>query len=303
MGMDARGEFTIEGCIKIAWMMGHIKSFDACVLVPIAFTFSRTVAGQIPTGWHAGRYGTPDEIIAQVDRATPWALVCTAEALDMSNITDLYKLYKYMHPSEVGTCLGSGMPVGGTESLAKMFKDHREEKEVQNDIFQETSPVPGIVLTVVYSFINTTSSWINLLPVFPCPAAVPSRFLLVLGMPQGCSLILSLTHLSSVTALQSLEIVCDTLLSGKAKVMIAGGFETEFAMDRESIEMSRFAATTRDCHILDCTLLISCSSWELKVPACISSRRPRPRWSRLSYINLHVRLITTCTWHLAMKAG
>ena len=69
----------------------------------------------------------------------------------------------------------------------------------------------------------------------------------------------------SATALQSIEIACDTLLSGKAKVMIAGGFddlseegsfefanmkatsnsETEFAMGREPTEMSRPATTTR----------------------------------------------------------
>ena len=69
----------------------------------------------------------------------------------------------------------------------------------------------------------------------------------------------------SATALQSLEIACDTILSGKAKVMIAGGFddiseegsyefanmkatsnaETEFAMGREPTEMSRPATTSR----------------------------------------------------------
>jgi fatty acid synthase subunit alpha len=70
---------------------------------------------------------------------------------------------------------------------------------------------------------------------------------------------------SSATALQSLEIASDTILSGKAKVMIAGGFddiseegsyefanmkatsnaETEFAMGREPTEMSRPATTSR----------------------------------------------------------
>lgn len=69
----------------------------------------------------------------------------------------------------------------------------------------------------------------------------------------------------SATALQSLESGCDTLLSGKAKVMIAGCFdnsseegsyeladmkaasnaETEFAMGHEPTEMSRLATTTR----------------------------------------------------------
>lgn len=201
------------------------------ILVPKAFEFNRHVAGQIPTGWEAGRYGIPDDIASQVDRATLWALVCTAEALNMSGITDPYELYKYMHPSEVGSSLGSGM--GGMTSLQKMFKDRREEKEVQNDILQET-------------FINTTAGWVNLLLL---SSSGPIK------IPVG----------ACATALQSIEIACDTLLSGKAKVMIAGGFddiseegsyefanmkattnsETEFAMGREPTEMSRPATTTR----------------------------------------------------------
>jgi fatty acid synthase subunit alpha len=108
----------------------------ARIMIPKAFEFSRTVAGQIPTGWDAGRYGIPPDIIAQTDRTTLWALVCTAEALNMSGITDPYELYQHMHPSDVGTSLGSGM--GGVQSMAQMFKDRREEKPVQNDILQET---------------------------------------------------------------------------------------------------------------------------------------------------------------------
>lgn len=85
-------------------------------------------------------------------------------------------------------------------------------------------------------------------------------------MSNNVSLSLSFSLCSrSATALQSLEIACDTILSGKAKVMIAGGFddlseegsfefanmkatsnaETEFAMGREPTEMSRPATTTR----------------------------------------------------------
>ena len=36
----------------------------ACVFVLKAFKFSCMVAGQIPTGWEAGRYGLPEDIIA-----------------------------------------------------------------------------------------------------------------------------------------------------------------------------------------------------------------------------------------------
>ncbi|KAI0685962.1 fatty acid synthase [Cytidiella melzeri] len=335
--MEARGEFTMEGCIEMAWMMGYIKHFDgrlkngslyvgwvdaktdepvddkdvraryekdilshagvrliepelfrgydpnrkvfnqevellhdlepfeasesdaqrykhehrekcdvwaveggqwfvkfkkgARVYIPKAFKFSRTVGGQIPTGWSAGRYGIPADIVSQTDRTTLWALACAAEALNNSGITDTYELYQHIHPSEIGTSIGSGM--GGMESLQKMFKDRRDEKEVQNDILQET-------------FINTTAGWINLLLL---SSSGPIK------IPVG----------ACATALQSVEIACDTLLSGKAKIMLAGGFddlseegsyefanmkatsnaETEFAMGREPTEMSRPATTTR----------------------------------------------------------
>ncbi|KAI0046589.1 fatty acid synthase [Auriscalpium vulgare] len=203
----------------------------ARIMVPKAFTFSRQVGGQIPTGWHAGRYGIPEDIVARTDRMSLWALVCVAEALNDAGITDPYELYEHMHPSDVGTSLGSGM--GGMESLAKMFKDRRDEKEVQNDILQET-------------FINTTAGWVNLLLL---SSSGPVK------IPVG----------ACATALQSLEIASDSILSGKAKVMIAGGFddlseegsyefanmqatsnsETEFAMGREPAEMSRPTTTTR----------------------------------------------------------
>ncbi|TIC66451.1 hypothetical protein E3Q02_01872 [Wallemia mellicola] len=335
--MEARGEFTIEGCIEMAWMMGFIKHFDgrlksgqlyvgwvdsksgdpvddkdvkpryekpilehtgirliepelfkgydpkrkgfnqeielnhdlepievsdadaekfrnehgdkvdiwqsesgewsvklkrgARVLVPKAFHFNRLVAGQLPTGWDAGRYGIPADIAAQIDRTALWSLVAVTEALVNSGITDPYEIYKYVHPSEVGTSLGSGM--GGMEALSAMFKDRREEKDVQMDILQET-------------FINTVAGWVNLLLM---SSSGPIK------IPVG----------ACATALQSLDIACDTLLTGKAKVMIAGGFddfseegsyefanmkatsnsETEFANGREPNEMSRPTTTTR----------------------------------------------------------
>lgn len=203
----------------------------ARVIVPKSFAFDRLVAGQIPTGWSAGRYGIPEDIISQVDRTALWALVCTAEALIMSGVTDPYELYQHVHPSEVGSSLGSGM--GGTQSIAAMFKDRREEKDVQMDIFQET-------------YINTVAGWVNLLLM---SSSGPIK------IPVG----------ACATALQSLEIACDTLLSGKAKVMISGGFDdfseegsfefanmkatsntaTEYAMGREPREFSRPTTSTR----------------------------------------------------------
>ncbi|KAI7955320.1 hypothetical protein MJO28_005720 [Puccinia striiformis f. sp. tritici] len=204
---------------------------NAKIMIPKAVRFDRLVAGQIPTGWDARVFGIPDDIIAQVDRTSLWALVCTAEALMMAGITDPYELYKYIHPSQVGSSLGSGM--GGMSSLSKMFRDRREEKDVQKDILQET-------------FINTVAGWVNLLLL---SSSGPIK------IPVG----------ACATALQSVEIACDTILSGKAKVMIAGGFddfdeegslefanmqatsntETELAAGREPNEMSRPTTSTR----------------------------------------------------------
>lgn len=55
----------------------------------------------------------------------------------MSGVTDPYELYKYVHPSQVGITIGSGM--GGVGSLVAMFRERREEMDVQKDILQETS--------------------------------------------------------------------------------------------------------------------------------------------------------------------
>ena len=79
-----------------------------------------------------------------------------------------------------------------------------------------------------------------------------------------------------MTALRSLEIACDTLLSGKAKVMIddisegsyefanmkaTSNAETEFAMGRKPTEMSRPATTARagasfEFYLITFTILI-----------------------------------------------
>jgi fatty acid synthase subunit beta len=46
--MEARGEFTIEGCIEMAWMMGHIKHFDG-----------RLKNGSLYVGWVDSKSGEP----------------------------------------------------------------------------------------------------------------------------------------------------------------------------------------------------------------------------------------------------
>ena len=198
---------TWENKAAGAWFVMFKKG--ARILVPKAVAFSRLVAGQIPTGWSGKRYGIPDDIVANVDRTTLWALVCTAEALVMSGLGgSAYELYKYVHPSQVGTALGSGM--GGQSSIHKMFVDRPRESDVNQDVLQET-------------FINTVAGWCNLLLM---SSAGPVK------IPVG----------ACATGLQSIEIAAETILSGKAKVMIAGGFDD--LSEEGSYEFANMKATS-----------------------------------------------------------
>ena len=204
----------------------------ATLLIPKALKFDRLVAGQIPTGWDAKKYGIPDDIIEQVDPVTLYVLVCTVESLLTSGITDPYEFYKYVHISEVGNCVGSG--IGGTHALRGMYKDRFLDKPLQKDILQE-------------SFINTMSAWVNMLLI---SSTGPIK------TPVG----------ACATAVESIDIGYETIVEGKARVCFVGGFDDfqeegsyefanmkatsnavdEFAHGRTPKEMSRPTTTTRN---------------------------------------------------------
>ena len=203
----------------------------AVLLIPKALQFDRLVAGQVPTGWDARRYGVPEDIIDQVDPVTLFVLVCTAESMLSAGITDPYEFYKYVHLSEVGNCIGSG--IGGTQALKGMYKDRYLDKPLQKDILQE-------------SFINTMSAWVNMLLL---SSTGPIK------TPVG----------ACATAVESVDIGYETIVEGKARVCFVGGFddfqeegsyefanmnatsnaEMEFAHGRTPQEMSRPTTTTR----------------------------------------------------------
>ncbi|KAL2754261.1 hypothetical protein ACRALDRAFT_1063161 [Sodiomyces alcalophilus JCM 7366] len=200
--------------------------------IPKALRFDRLVAGQIPTGWDARRYGVPEDIVEQVDPVTLFVLVSVAEALLSSGITDPYEFYKYVHVSEVGNCIGSGM--GGAGALRGMHRDRFLDKPVQNDILQE-------------SFINTMAAWVNMLLI---SSSGPIK------TPVG----------ACATSVESVDIGYETIVEGKAKIVFVGGFDDlgeegsyefanmkatsnavdEFAHGRTPAEMSRPTTTTRN---------------------------------------------------------
>ncbi|KAJ2057564.1 fatty acid synthase alpha subunit Lsd1 [Coemansia sp. S146] len=189
-----------------SWLVKLLKG--ALIRVPMALQANRLVAALLPTGWSPAIYGIPDDVAKQVDPVTCYVLVATVEALVRSGITDPYELYQYFHISEVGNTAGSAL--GGCRAIREVFKNRYLDKEVKNDTLQET-------------FISTVQAWVTMLlmsssgPVKPAVGA--------------CA-----------TAILSIDAAIETIQSGKAKVMIAGGVD-DF-VEESSIEFANMGATS-----------------------------------------------------------
>ena len=124
-----------------------------------------------------------------VDPVTLFALVSTVEAFVAAGLTDPYELYQYVHVSEVGNTSGGGM--GGMRSLNRMFHQRKMETTIPSD-------------TLAESFINTMPAWINMLLL---SSSGPIK------TPVG----------ACATAAESVDIGVETIMSGKARVVIVGG--------------------------------------------------------------------------------
>lgn len=203
----------------------------ATLMIPKAIDFGTDVAGQLPTGWNPRNYGISDDIVSQVDPITLYTLVCTVEALLSAGISDPYEIYQYIHTSKLANCIGTG--VGGVASVARMYKGRSMEKQVSQDVLQET-------------FLNTVGAWVNMLLL---SSNGPIR------TPVG----------ACATALESLDSAHDLITTGKAEMCLVGGVDDleehmafEFAnmkatsngsLEHESgrspSEMSRPTASTR----------------------------------------------------------
>lgn len=224
-----------EECVDVfetatgVWMVRLREG--SVISVPRSLSFDRFVAGQIPTGWSAEHLGLPKDIADSVDPVTLFTLASTVEAIVAAGITDPYEFYKYVHVSEVGNT--SGGAVGGLRALRGVFRERHEGKTLSSDILQE-------------AFINTTPAWVNMLLL---SSSGPIK------TPVG----------ACATSAESVEIGVETIKSGKARVVVVGGFDDfgeegtyefaqmkttsdsvkETAMGREPREMCRPCSSTR----------------------------------------------------------
>lgn len=179
----------------------------AHIMVPKAIPLDSIVAGQIPTGWDATKYGIPEDLISQVDPVTLYVLCCACECLYSAGIVDSFEIFKHIHVSELGNFIGTAM--GGTTKTRQMYKDRYLEKSVQGDVLQET-------------YLNTSAAWMNMLLL---GSAGPIK------TPSG----------TCATGVESLDSACESILAGKTKMCFVGGVD-DFQED-ESYGFATMKAT------------------------------------------------------------
>lgn len=167
-----------------------VRSKGTKVKMPRALRLDRHVAGQIPTGWNAARYGIPQELIAQVDRATLFNLIATVEAFSAAGL-EPEEIYRHLHPARVGSTQSAGL--GSMNQLRRMYTDFALGQPRQNDTLQETL-INVVAGYVVQSYLGSYG-----------PMSFPVA---------ACA-----------TAAVSVSDACDKILAGHADLMITGGVD------------------------------------------------------------------------------
>jgi len=153
----------------------HLKK-GAVIKVPKSVRLNRYVAGQVPKGWKASRYGMSGDLIEQADRNTVFSMISAAEAFLSAGI-EPSELYDFIHPSRVGNTQGSGL--GGMQACSNLYHAHREDADIKGDALQEI-------------LVNVMGSWVNQAyvgaygPVIPTVAACATA---VVSMAAGFDLI------------------------------------------------------------------------------------------------------------------
>ncbi len=160
------------------------------IRVPRRMSLSRTVGGQIPTGFDPSVWGVPAEMLESVDRVAVWNLVATVDAFLSSGFTPA-ELMRWVHPAFVANTQGTGM--GGMSSMHALYINTLLGESNPNDILQEALP-NVIAAHVVQSYVGSYGAMIH--PVAAC-----------------------------ATTAVSVEEGVDKIKVGKAEFVVAGGFD------------------------------------------------------------------------------
>ena len=160
------------------------------IRVPRQSKLSRTVGGQIPTGFDPTVWGVSPDMVSSIDRLALWNLVATVDAFLSSGFTPA-EVMRWVHPTMVACTQGTG--IGGLSSMQTMFHGNLLGHSKANDILQEV--LPNVVAGhVVQSYIGSYGAMIH--PVGAC-----------------------------ATAAVSIEEGVDKIRLGKAELVVAGGLD------------------------------------------------------------------------------
>ncbi|MET1062517.1 MAG: fatty acid synthase subunit beta domain-containing protein [Aeromicrobium sp.] len=160
------------------------------IRVPRRMALTRTVGGQIPTGFDPTVWGVPGEMVESIDRVALWNLICTVDAFLSSGFTPS-ELMRWVHPALVANTQGTGM--GGMQSMQSLYLDTLLGESKANDILQEALP-NVIAAHVVQSYVGSYGAMVH--PVAAC-----------------------------ATTAVSVEEGVDKIRLGKAEFVVSGGFD------------------------------------------------------------------------------
>jgi fatty acid synthase, bacteria type len=160
------------------------------IRVPRKTKLSRTVGGQIPSGFDPTVWGISPDMSTSIDRLAVWNIVATVDAFLGAGCTPA-EVMRWVHPSLVACTQGTGM--GGGTSMQTMYHGNLLGRNKPNDIFQEV--LPNVFAGhVVQSYLGSYGAMVH--PVGAC-----------------------------ATAAVSVEEGVDKIRLGKAEVVVAGGFD------------------------------------------------------------------------------
>ena len=167
-----------------------IRKAGTEIRVPRKSKLSRTVGGQIPTGFDPTIWGISPDTASSIDRLAVWNIVTTVDAFLSAGFSPA-EVMRYVHPSLVANTQGTGM--GGSTSMQAMYHGNLLGRNKPNDILQEV--LPNVVAAhVVQSYVGSYGAMIH--PVAAC-----------------------------ATAAVSVEEGVDKIRLGKAELVVAGGFD------------------------------------------------------------------------------
>ncbi|MGC5245364.1 fatty acid synthase subunit beta domain-containing protein [Gordonia sp. DT219] len=179
---------VVAGAETGDWQVTRLAGTE--IRVPRRFELTRTVGGQIPTGFDPTRWGVSADMAESIDRVALWNLVATVDAFLSSGFTPS-ELMRWVHPGLVANTQGTGM--GGMTSMRELYINTLLGEAKANDILQEA--LPNIVAAhVVQSYVGSYGAMIH--PVAAC-----------------------------ATAAVSVEEGVDKIRLGKAQFAVAGGFD------------------------------------------------------------------------------